>query len=58
MRLRSQKQLYFKVQSESVDGASQLQAIGENLEKLPGYELILSKVQEDLNPQGSSRFAS
>ena len=54
MRIRSQKQLYFKPQSESFEGAVQLRQIGEILDNLPGYDSILSKIQEDLNPKNSS----
>lgn len=54
MRIRSQKQLYFKPQSQSVESAVQLQAIERSLEALPGYDTILSKVQQDLNPKNST----
>jgi len=56
MRLRSQKQLYFKSQSSYVPEATQLVAIGELLESLPFYEDILSKVHSDLS--GGSKVSS
>lgn len=51
MRIRSQKQLYLKIQSKSVAGSTQLELIGESLEQLPGYEKILTQIQSDLNPK-------
>lgn len=54
MRIRSQKQLYLKAQSQSLEGSEQLRAIGKSLEALPGYDLILSRVQQDLNPRTST----
>jgi transposase, IS5 family len=49
MRLRSQKQLYFKPQSKNYPGALQLKLIAKKLESLPCYDEILSKVSQDLN---------
>ena len=49
MRLRSQKQLYFKPQSADVKRSVLLQQIGEYLDDLPGYDSILEKIQLELN---------
>jgi hypothetical protein len=50
MRLKSQKQLYFKIQSEYSSQEEGLVLMSLRLESLPGYEGILTKVLEDLNP--------
>lgn len=57
MRIRSQKQLYIKVQSKSLSKSDELRAYGKLLENLPGYQDILEQVQRDLSPQcsGSKR---
>lgn len=52
MRIRSQKQLYFKPESASYSRQDELSELSEILEKLPEYEDILRRVQRDLNPQG------
>lgn len=52
MRIRSQKQLYFKPQSSSCSRQDELSQLSKVLEILPEYGEILSKVQSDLNPEG------
>lgn len=51
MRIRSQKQLYFKPQSEETDRSKELREMSKLLEELPEYDFILSLVQQDLNPR-------
>ncbi len=50
MRLKSQKQLYFKIQSAYTSQEEELVLMSLRLESLPGYEGILTKVLGDLNP--------
>jgi len=52
MRIRSQKQLYFKPQSSRYSRQDELYELSKILETLPEYAEILSKVQSDLNPRG------
>lgn len=54
MRIRSQRQLYFKPQSMSVKGSEYLVALNQVLDELPGLDDILSQIQSDLNPQNST----
>ncbi len=55
MRIRSQRQLYFKIQSEITRPEDELQGMSIRLESLPGYNNILSKVLADLIPSGRSK---
>ena len=54
MRMRSQKQLYFKAQSMTVKGSEYLLSLNEVLEELPGLDNILQQIQSDLNPSNST----
>lgn len=59
MRIRSQKQLYFKVQSAEIDPTSELEEISKILDSLPELEEILSSILNDLslNKTGSKAGA-
>jgi len=49
MRIRSQKQLYFKPQSQETEFSKELAATAKLLESLPEYKEVLEKISEDLN---------
>jgi len=55
MRIRSQKQLYFKIQSVEIDAVDELEAISARLGLLPVYDAVLGKILKDLTPNGSGR---
>lgn len=52
MRIRSQKQLYFKPESASYAKKDELSQTSEILESLESYDEILGLVQRDLSPSG------
>lgn len=54
MRIRSQLQLYFKVQSVSTTVSDELGAVSNLLESLPEYGELLNAVLRDLNPNHDS----
>jgi IS5 family transposase len=54
MRIRSQRQLYFKPKSASYGRNAELTELSKILEKLPEYSEILRRVQNDLNPRAKS----
>jgi IS5 family transposase len=51
MRIRSQLQLYFKLQSLSTTVSAELEQVSELLESLPEYVECLKRVFGDLNPE-------
>ncbi len=51
MRIRSQKQLYFKPQSQETELLEELESTSKILESLPEYEEVLEKISSDLNPK-------
>ena len=53
MRIRAQKQLYFKPQSAENDPNDQLQALSKIIDALPELNKILSSILKDLNPKES-----
>jgi IS5 family transposase len=53
MRIRSQKQLYFKLQSATIELSKELRETSLLLESLPEYDSVLAMVQSDLNPNSN-----
>lgn len=52
MRLRSQKQLYFRFNSPEIDPRDELSIISDLLESFPNYDLVLDKILDDLTHIG------
>lgn len=49
MRIKSQKQLYFKMQSAEIDPSCELEVISKTLDSLPGLESILNSILNDIS---------
>jgi IS5 family transposase len=55
MRIRAQKQLYFKPQSKEIKADRLLEEISKIIDELPNYNQILDSILKDLNPSQAQK---